>query len=75
MRYLLAVILVLLLPLNAEAYVGPGLGLGTIGVVLGTVLSVFLALIAIIWYPFKRLLKKMRTGKPDAGARADSRVS
>jgi hypothetical protein len=74
MRYVIAVLLVLV-PLSAEAYVGPGLGLGTIGVVLGTLLSLVLALIAIIWYPFKRLLRKLRKGNPDAGPRADPRTS
>lgn len=40
------------------AYVGPGLGLGTIAVVLGILASVFLALFSVVWYPFKRLLKR-----------------
>lgn len=43
---------------TAQAYVGPGLGLGAIGAVLGVVLSVVLALFAIFWYPLKRLFKK-----------------
>lgn len=43
---------------TAQAYVGPGLGLGAIGAILGVVLSVVLALFAIFWYPLKRLLKK-----------------
>jgi hypothetical protein len=70
MRYLLAGMLVLL-PLSAEAYIGPGLGLGTIGVVLGTLMSIGLALLAIIWYPFKRLWKKMRQRRRDSGGQAD----
>lgn len=43
---------------SAQAYVGPGLGLGALGAVLGVVLSVILALFAIFWYPLKRLFKK-----------------
>ena len=43
---------------TAQAYVGPGLGLGAVGAVLGVALSVILALFAIFWYPLKRLLKK-----------------
>lgn len=50
----------LLLPTSANAYVGPGLGLGAVGAVLGLVLSVFLALIGVFWYPIKRLLGKGR---------------
>jgi len=47
-----------LLPLNAHAYLGPGLGAGTIGAILGVIGSVFLALFAIVYYPVKRFLKK-----------------
>lgn len=43
---------------SASAYIGPGMGAGTIGVVVGVVGSVFLALFAILYYPIKRLLKK-----------------
>jgi len=47
-------------PLQAYAYIGPGLGAGTLGVLIGLIASVFVALFAIIWYPIKRLLKKVR---------------
>ncbi len=40
------------------AYVGPGLGLGVVGVVIGLVFSVFLAIFSIFWYPIKKMLKK-----------------
>lgn len=40
----------------AMAYVGPGLGLGAIGAILGVGLSVLLAIFAVVWYPVKRLL-------------------
>lgn len=52
-----------LLPGYAYAYVGPGLGAGTIGVILGIIGSIFIALFAIIWYPLKRLFKKRRETK------------
>ncbi|MCP4666642.1 MAG: hypothetical protein GY849_09760 [Deltaproteobacteria bacterium] len=54
---------VLLIPLPAYAYVGPGLGLGAIGAILGVLLSVFLAIIGIFWYPIKRLFGKARKKK------------
>ena len=47
----------------AQAYVGPGIGLGAIGVFLGIVLSILLAVLGIIWYPFKRLIKKIKAQK------------
>lgn len=40
------------------AYIGPGLGAGTIGVVIGVIGSIFLALFAVLYYPIKRALKK-----------------
>lgn len=56
----------LLLPQPALAYIGPGVGAGAIGAVLGVIGSVFLALFAVIWYPVKRLLKA-RKKKSDDG--------
>lgn len=44
---------------QALAYIGPGMGAGTLGVLLGLIGSVFLALFAFFWYPIKRLF----TGK------------
>ena len=49
------------------AYIGPGLGAGTIGVILGVLGSIALALFAIFWYPIKRMLYKNKT-KDDAKA-------
>lgn len=49
----------------AQAYIGPGMGVGTLGVVAGLVSSVFLALFAVIWYPIKRMIKR-RTSQPAA---------
>ncbi len=43
---------------NAQAYVGPGAGLGAIGVIIGIVLSVVMAIIGVFWYPIKRMFKK-----------------
>lgn len=42
----------------AFGYIGPGMGLGTLGVVLGVVVSIFLALVAVVWYPIKRIFRK-----------------
>ena len=42
---------------TAYAYVGPGIGAGTVGVILGIIASILLALFAVIWYPIKRLFK------------------
>ena len=48
---------------TVEAYVGPGLGLGTVSVVLSVLLAILLSLVAIIWYPLKRIFKKKQASK------------
>ena len=40
----------------ANAYLGPGLGAGTLGVIAGLLGSILLALFAVFWYPLKRRL-------------------
>lgn len=60
MRKIFFIALIVLTPTYAMAYVGPGLGAGTIGVVLGIIGSICITLFAVIWYPVKRLLKKFK---------------
>lgn len=54
------VCLLFLFPLNAYAYLGPGLGVGTIGAILGVLGSILLAIFAVLYYPIKRLFKKIK---------------
>lgn len=63
-RFFLIFFIVLLVPLPALAYVGPGLGLGALGVILGIFFSIFLAVVGVFWYPFKRLIRKFKKTKP-----------
>ena len=51
---------------QAFAYIGPGLGLGIIGVLVGVGAAIVLTLFGIIWYPLKRLLGKKRAANSDA---------
>lgn len=57
--FLFALLIGLAYPSDAYAYTGPGLGLGTLGVILGVLLSAVLAVFGVAWYPLKRLLTKM----------------
>ncbi|MDH3691758.1 MAG: hypothetical protein OEU36_20135 [Gammaproteobacteria bacterium] len=57
--------LMFLLVEDAAAYVGPGLGLGVIGVIFGVIATVLLGIIGLVWYPFKRLLKKKKLQKSE----------
>ena len=43
---------------NAQAYVGPGLGVGVIGAIVGVVGAILMAIIGVFWYPLKRLFGK-----------------
>jgi hypothetical protein len=45
----------------ADAYVGPGLGVGAIAAFFGAVLAVLLAIVGVIWYPLKRLLNRRKS--------------
>ena len=56
----------------AYAYIGPGVGAGTIAIVLGILSSIFLAFVGIVWYPLKRLIKgrKSKSGTSDASTDA-----
>lgn len=57
MQLIAFVVAFVMVATSAQAYVGPGLGLGAIGVVLAVIFSGFLAVVGIIWYPIKRLLR------------------
>lgn len=51
-------------PMSAHAYVGPGLGVGAILSAIGMVVSIFAAVLGILYYPIKRSIKKHK-GKKD----------
>ena len=46
------------------AYTGPGLGAGIVATVLGVIASFFIAIFATIWYPVKRLIRRIRARRP-----------
>jgi hypothetical protein len=66
LKLVLLLAIILLFPLNGYAYIGPGLGIGTIGAVFGILLSLFMTLLSILWYPFKILIRKIRKKEPDS---------
>ena len=49
---------------TAQAYVGPGAGLGVIGTLIAFVGTVMLAIVGFVWYPVKRVLRKRRKAEP-----------
>ena len=66
MSRMAALVFLLTAAASAEAYVGPGMGLGVIGAAFGLVAAVFLALVGMVWYPVKRLLRGKRGPAPVA---------
>ena len=55
-----ALILCLLGPSTADAYVGPGSGVTVIGAALSLVGGILLAIVGFIWYPIKRLIRRSK---------------
>ena len=47
--------------LETLLYIGPGLGVGTIALVLIVVLLVLVSLLVIIWTPIKKLFRKVKS--------------
>jgi len=66
---LLAVVVAVLIgiPRDAAAYIGPGAGLSVIGTVVSVIGAIFLALVGFVWYPIKRLLMKMKRPQKTQG--------
>lgn len=56
----------------ASAYVGPGLGLGAIGVIVALIISVLLAVVGLLWYPLKRRFGKKQDTQPEPGVESDT---
>jgi hypothetical protein len=69
-----ALVFLLTAAASAEAYVGPGMGLGVIGAAFGLIAAVFLALVGMVWYPVKRLIRGKRGAahEPATLGRADA---
>jgi hypothetical protein len=53
----------LLAPTPAFAYIGPGLGAGAVAAVLAVLGAILLQIFSVIYYPIKRRLRKRRNGR------------
>ena len=59
----LFVIVFVIVPQISSAYIGPGLAISTILLIIGVLGSLLLAILAIIYYPIKRLIKNSSSQK------------
>ncbi len=48
------------LPTSVFAYIGPGTGISAIGSFLALIAAICAAILGFIWYPLKRILKKIK---------------
>lgn len=68
-RQLIPVVAIFALtPAMAQAYIGPGMGLGAVASLLGLVAVFFMMMAAFLWFPIKRRLKKRRKAAEAAAA-------
>ena len=68
MRPIFSVIATLLLssvPLQAQAYIGPGMGLGMASIVLGIFVAFILLLVGLVWLPIRRLLRQRKQDREE----------
>ena len=52
--------ILLLLPVAAQAYIGPGAGLSALGSLLALLFTIVVAALGFIWYPMYRFIKRRR---------------
>ncbi len=62
-KILISLLILFLFHSSAYAYIGPGMGGGIILATIGIVIAIFAAIFGIIWFPIKRLLKKIKEKK------------
>ena len=63
MRFIFLIFITFFYSSNAYAYIGPGMGLGAIITILGTIGVLILSIFAIIYYPLKKFFKKFQNKK------------
>jgi hypothetical protein len=70
MRIFLSMIVLLFATTSAQAYIGPGLGVGVIASVLSVFAGIGLLIFGAIYYPLKKLFKgfSIRTTRSDSQA-------
>ena len=50
-------------PASVQAYVGPGMGAGAVAAVLGVLAGLLMLVVGVVWYPLKKLARRLRNKK------------
>jgi hypothetical protein len=53
-------LLITLTPSQAQAYIGPGMGLGVAAMVMGLFVAFILLIVGMIWLPIRRILRQRK---------------
>jgi len=53
-------LLVTFTPIKAQAYIGPGMGLGAAAMVMGLFVAFILLIVGLIWLPIRRILRQRK---------------
>ena len=64
--WLAALLIGIVLPNSALAYIGPGAGLSAVGTVVAVIGAILLLIVGFIWYPIKRVLRGWKEKKNTA---------
>lgn len=62
-KLIYSLIIFCLITTSSFAYLGPGVGGGVIAATIGIIIAIFAVLLGLIWFPIKRLLKKIKEKK------------
>ncbi len=63
LKLIIFTIITIFVTSDAQAYIGPGAGIGAILTGLGFILLVILLIVSILIYPFKWIIKKIKNKK------------
>ncbi|WP_298976283.1 hypothetical protein [uncultured Roseobacter sp.] len=66
MRFLAFFLTAFCMATPAFAYIGPGAGLGAIGILIAIIGGILLLVVGFLWYPIKRMMRKKRDGAEPA---------
>ncbi len=71
MKNILIIIGLTVASMPAHAYIGPGMGAGVIASVLGILGAILLAIVGVLYYPIKRMLKKRKVGQDKSAEKGE----